>query len=105
MLMPPSLVLANELNEKIEQQTESTKKEKTETEKTGSEKDFDALGEFRIWRRRGSNWLKRRLEREEYAKQKKVSNSMEETDMILSNKYERQKINIFDIVNTNSKNQ
>ena len=103
MLMPPSLVLANELNEKVEQQPDSKKKEKTETAKTGSEKDFDTLGEFRIWRRRGSTWLKRRLEREEYAKQKKVSNSMEETDLILSNKNERQKINLFNIGNMNSK--
>ena len=88
MIMPPSLVIAKELNETLDINMENKSKDTTPM---GA---FDALGDFRIWRRRSSKWLERRLERERVAKQQKTSKSME-TDLILSNKMEREKIQLF----------
>lgn len=91
MMMPPSLVLAKEWNETVDAKTGMV-----DIAPPAYTEEFDAsLGEFRIWRRRGSNWLKRRMEREELAKQKKISSNMGETDFIISNKDERQKIQLF----------
>lgn len=85
MLIPPSLFLAKEIDGMVDTKVDE-KEQKGNDEKSDSFQEHDALGEYRIWRRRGSLWLKRRLEREEVAKQKKVSNAMEGTDMTLSDR-------------------